>query len=158
MSSSVVLISGKLLHFNIPLWNMITDRLKKQKLVGMLCKWCFIFFFRNGISITETRGANREFYVVALRVGVWSLFFNQFWIFLLYIPYTILFIENGEILSWILPIAWYKGSNWRRTPSKSGFFFDFLSFKSDFSSCDSSSHLKLTCSCHDIPEQLLRWC
>jgi hypothetical protein len=26
------------------------------------------------------------------------------------------------------------------------------------SSCDSSSHWKLTCSRHDIPETLLRWC
>jgi hypothetical protein len=65
------------------------------------------------------------------------LFFNQFWIFFLYIPYIILFIENGDIFLWLLPISWYK----------------CLRLKSDFSSsCDSSSHWTLTCSRHDIPE------
>ena len=58
------------------------------------------FILRNRKSITETRSTNRKFYAVALCVGVWNicLFFNQFWIFFLYIPDTIIFIVNDFMM------------------------------------------------------------
>ena len=97
-----------------------------SRLVGMFCEWCSIFFFLYRKSTTETRGVNREFYVVVvLCVGVWSVYFSTNFDYFLFI-FIILFSSNEEwryILS-LLPFSWYKGSRWS-PPSKSFYLFKF---------------------------------
>jgi len=60
MSSSVVLIIDKLLHFNI------LDHLLIKAKIGRNALWVVLYFFLYRKSTTETRGVNREFYVVVV--------------------------------------------------------------------------------------------
>ena len=103
-------------NFYISKFSLKQDHwLKKPKLVGMLCKW-YPFF-----SKSEIHHRNKRVLCCCFMCRcVECLFYNQF----LYIPYNIIFIENGDIFVWLLPISWYKGSKW--SPPFKSFYFIFF--------------------------------